>query len=46
MAAIEAFEQQHAVSLPESYRRYVTELGIGGWRALSILEDWCQPYDA
>ena len=30
VSVIEAFEKQHGVSLPEDYRRFITEIGNGG----------------
>ena len=30
VSVIEAFEQRHGVSLPEDYRRFITEIGNGG----------------
>src|SRR6516162_3039220 len=30
VSSIEAFEERHGVSMPEDYRRFITEIGNGG----------------
>jgi hypothetical protein len=41
------FERSMEITLPDSYKHYVTEVGAGEFVGIkvSLMEEWCQPYD-
>ena len=46
-AELEEFETRMNVRLPDAYKRYLMDTGAGELTSsrVSLLEDWCQPYD-
>ncbi|MGB8355187.1 MAG: SMI1/KNR4 family protein [Chthoniobacteraceae bacterium] len=42
------FEQKYRITLPQDYRDYLIQTGVGCYTDLDgicLLEEWCQPYD-